>query len=389
MAIPGTTVYLTPASFCERERLLVQHAALSAYTFRFESGVCGLRLENQLGQLVLLPFQGQQIWSAEFGGRTLTMKSMFDGPRPTREYLENYGGFLLHCGATAMGVPEAGDNHPLHGELPNAPYQRAFVVVGVSDKGPYIGLGGHYQHTVAFSYNYVARPLVRLYEGSSLFDVSMTVTNLKRTDMELMYLAHINFRPVDNGRLVYSAPCTPERVRVRKSIPSHVRPGPGYVEFIEELGQHPEKHNVLTPDLVFDPELVFSIDYGADEEGWAHTLQVHPDGSADYVRHRPDQLDKGIRWICRTPDQDALGMVLPATAEPEGYSAEKAKGNLKVIPGQGSFHFDLEIGTLAPEQAQAVEAKIEEILSHEKGEAEAEASSEGPSGDVSAEDPHE
>jgi hypothetical protein len=362
MVIPGTTLYLQPEFFGEKEKLLVRHAALSAYTFRYESGVCALRLENEVGRLVTLPFQGQQIWSAEFGGRDLTMKSMFAEPRATRNYLETYGGFLLHCGATAMGVPTAEDGHPLHGELPNAPYQRAFVVVGHTDQGPYIGLGGHYQHTVAFSHNYIARPLIRLFSDSSVFSVSMTVTNLKQTPMELMYLAHANFRPVDHGRLVYSAFCTPEHVRVRKSIPSHVRPGPGYAEFIEELGSHPEKHNVLTPDLVFDPELVFTIDYLADEEGWAHSLQVHPDGSADYVRHRPAQLAKGVRWICRTRDQDALGLVLPATAEPEGYAAEKRKGNLVPVPAQGNWHFDLEMGALIADEAREVEAKIEAIL---------------------------
>jgi hypothetical protein len=362
MAIPGATVYLSPEFFTEREKILVQHATLSASTFRFDSGVCGLRLKNELGELVLLPYQGQQIWSAEFRGRTLTMKSMFTEPMPTRQYLETYGGFLIHCGATAMGVPTKEDTHPLHGELPNAPYQKAYLLFGQDDKGPYLGLGGRYQHTLAFSTNYVAQPLVKLYAGSSLVPVSLTLTNLKQTPMEWMYLTHINFRPVDNGRLVYSAPCTPEHVRVRKSIPSHVHPGPGYAEFLEELGQHPEKHNVLAPDLVFDPELVFTIDYLADQEGWAHCMQVHPDGSADYVRHRPDQLDKGVRWICRTPDQDALGMDMPATAEPEGYTAEKAKGNIRTIPAQGKAHCDMEVGVLPAEQVAEVEAKIGEIL---------------------------
>jgi hypothetical protein len=340
----------------------VEHGALSASTFQFASGVSGLRLKNELGELVLLPFQGQQIWSAQFGGRNLTMKSMFPEPRPTREYLETYGAFLLHCGASAMGVPTEQDNHPLHGELPNAPYADAHLVVGQDEEGSYIGLGGRYQHTVAFGHNYLAEPLIKLYAGSSLFSVSMTLTNLAQTDMEWMYLAHINFRPVDNGRLVYSAICTPEHVRVRTSIPSHVRPGPGYREFLEELGRHPVKHNVLAPDLVFDPELVFTIDYLSDAQGWAHSMQVHPDGNADYVRHRPDQLDKGVRWICRTPDQDALGIVLPATAEPEGYTAEKAKGNIRLLPAQEQVQLDMIIGTLSPTEAAGMEDKIAQIL---------------------------
>jgi len=357
-----TTLHILPRFFGEKERLLVEQGPLSASSFLFDSGVCGLRLKNDVGQLVLLPFQGQQIWSAAFGGRDLTMKSMFDQPRPTREYLDTYGGFLVHCGATAMGVPAQGDTHPLHGELPNAPYEKAYVVVGQDEKGAFIGLGGQYQHTVAFNHNYVARPLVKLYAGSTLIWVTLTIANLKHSDMELMYLAHVNFRPVDEGRLVYSAPCTPEHVRVRTSIPSHIRPLPGYVEFIQELGQHPEKHNLLAPDLLFDPEVVFFIDCVTDKDGWAHSMQLHPDGSADYIRHRPDQLDKGIRWISRTADQDALGLLLPATAEPEGYTAEKAKGNLKLLPAQGTFRCDLEIGTLTPEEAQRMAVKIDTIL---------------------------
>jgi hypothetical protein len=366
MATSETIIIISPQFFTEQEKTLAKHGPLSASTFCFASGVCALRLENEAGQLLTLPFQGQQIWSAEFGGRNLTMKSMFTEPRPTREYLETYGGFLLHCGVTAMGVPDKEDTHPLHGELPNAPYQKAHLIVGEDKKGSYIGLGGSYQLTVAFNHNYIAEPTVRLYAGSSLIWVTMTVTNLKQSDMELMYLAHANFRPVDNGRLVYSAPCTPHYVRVRKSIPSHIQPLPGYVEFLNELEREPQKHNLLSPDLVFDPEVVFFIDYLADSEGWAHSMQIHPDGSADYVRHRPSQLDTGVRWISRTGDQDALGLILPATAEPEGYLAEKAKGNIKVLPPKGQFHFELEMGTLTPDEAQHMEEKITQIVNEQQ-----------------------
>ena len=356
MTLPGTTIYLRPEFFTERERLLARHATLSAYAFRFKSGVCALRIENGLGSLVLLPYQGQQIWSAEFGGRDLTMRSMFPEPRATRRYAETYGGFLLHCGATSAY------RHPGMGELPNAPYQSAHLVVGVADKGPYIGLGGRYQHTVAFATNYVALPLVRLYAGRSSFDVSMTIENLKRTEMELMYLAHINFRPVDNGRLVYSAHPTPEKVRVRPPVRSRGQDRPGYQEFLAALSRRPEKHHVLAPDLIFDPEIVFHVEYEADEDGWAHSMQVHPDGSADYVRHRPGQLDASVRWICRTPDWDALGLVLPGTSAPEGYLTGKAGATFPVIPPGGHWHFDLELGVLNAAETAEAEARVEALL---------------------------
>jgi hypothetical protein len=357
-----TIIHLKPELFTERECPLVEHGLLSASVFRYDSGVCAVRVSNDLGQLVLLPFQGQQIWSAQFGGRDLTMRSMFSQPRPTQAYLETYGAFLVHCGATAMGVPTQEDSHPLHGELPNAPYDRAWLVAGEDARGPYLAMSGEYEHIVAFNHHYIARPEVRLYAGATRFPISITIHNLKRSPMELMYLAHVNFRPVDNGRLAYTAHCTPAHVRVRQSIPSHLRPPAGFAEFLSELTEHPERHNVLAPGMAFDPEVVFFIDYLADAGGWAHSMQIHPDGSADYIAHRPDQLNHGVRWISRTADQDCLGIILPATAEPEGYHAEKAKGNIQTLGAGASVRFDMEAGYLTLAETSQYEAKIALVL---------------------------
>ncbi len=360
-----TTIHLHPSMFGEKEHALIEHGALSASVFRFDSGVCGLRLHNDVGELVMLPYQGQQVWSATFGGRNLTMKSMFDQPRPTQDYLGTYGGFLIHCGFMFMGVgnPAAGDTHPLHGELPNVPYDAAHVVLGEDDRGQYIGLGGSYQHTIAFTANYLAEPLVKLYAGESRFTVTFSATNLKRTPMEYMYMAHANFRPVDDGHLIYSAPSDTDHVRVRTAIPSHVKPTPAYLAFLEDLQMNPQQHEVLKPGLAFDPEMVFYLDYMADGDGWAHTMQKRPDGTADYLAHRPTQLDHGVRWICRTADQDACGMVLPATAEPEGYAAEKAKGNVKMLDAGATFVAEMELGVLDVDEATAMAGKIGGILS--------------------------
>lgn len=357
-----TTIHLQKSFFSETEKTLVEFKGLTASMFMFESGVHALRLKNSLGEIVVLPFQGQQVWDAQFYGRTLTMQSMFDQPHPTQAYLHTYGGFVIHCGATAMGVPEAGDSHPLHGELPNAPYLNATLRVGEDEHGPYLAVSGTYRYTVAFSHNYTATPETRLYAGSSRVPLSVTIHNLKKTPMELMYLAHVNFRPVDNGRLLYSAPCDAAHVRVRSSIPSHISPPPGYREFLRELEANPAKHNLLAPGLAFDPEVVFFVDYQTDAAGWAHSMQLHPDGAADFISHRPEQLDHGVRWISRTADQDCLGIILPATAEPEGYSAEKAKGNLKLIPPGGVWRCDMAVGALSPGEASEMAARIEQIL---------------------------
>jgi hypothetical protein len=348
--------------FGQPEKELLKYGALAAFTSTYETGVSALRITNPRGEIIVLPYQGQQIWSAKFDGRELTMRSMFDQPNPTQHYLQNYGGFLLHCGFTSMGVPGPGDTHPLHGELPNALYRDVFIEAGQDEKGNYLCIGGKYKHTVAFNVNYLAEPRLTIRENSALVNAKMRFTNLKNSPMTYMYLAHVNFRPVDFSRLLYSAPCTPDYVRVRTSIPSHVHPLPGFTDFLAELQQHPKMHHLLTPELKFDPEVVFYIDYLTDPQGWAHSMQIHPDGSADYIRHRPDQLDKGVRWICRTADQDALGLVLPATAEPEGYLAEQAKGNLRTLQGGESFFFEIDMGSLNPEEAQSISRLVETIV---------------------------
>jgi hypothetical protein len=239
-----TTINLQRNYFTETEKTLAEFEGITASIFLYRSGVHGLRLKNRIGEIIILPFQGQQIWHAEFHRRPLTMKSMFSEPYPTTDYLHTYGAFLIHCGATAMGVPTAEDSHPLHGELPNASYQTAQLLIGQDEQGSYMGVTGSYQYTVAFNHNYVARPLVKLYADSSRIPISMTIKNLKQSEMELMYLAHANFRPVDNGKLVYSALCNPERVRVRSSVPAHIRPPEGYRRFLAELEAQPEKHNI-------------------------------------------------------------------------------------------------------------------------------------------------
>jgi hypothetical protein len=356
-----TILHLHAKMFTELEKPLVESGELTASTFRFPSGVCALRLKNGLGELVVLPFQGQHIWDASFHGRRLTMKSMFDQPYPTTEFLATFGGFMQHCGATAMGSPGPQDHHPLHGELPNAPYQSAHLIVGEDKQGPYLGLGGEYRHTLAFSFNYLAQPRVKLYAGSAIAHISMTITNLKKSPMPLMYLAHINFRPVDNGRLVYSAICDPQHMRVRAEIPSHVQVKPGFREFLQDLSAHPEKHLALKPGMAFDPEVVFLVDSLADAEGWAHGMHIHPDSNADVARHRPDQLGHSIRWICRTADQDALGMEA-GTAEVSGYTAEKEKGYVRDLGPGEVFHCDLQAGALTPKEAKQEEALIQKIV---------------------------
>lgn len=354
-----TRLDLSPAMFGDKERPLAAMGGFSISTFRYDSGIAALRVKNRRGEIIVLPYKGHQIWRAAFDGRDLTMKSMFEEPVVTTTYLETYGAFFIHCGLTAMGAPGPGDRHGLHGELPNAPFQKGWIVF--DEAAGTVTVAGSYEYTVAFSNHYLATSQYVMGEDSALLGVSLKVDNLKQTPMDLMYLAHANFRPADDGELIYTAPYTAAAVRVRRAIPPHITPKPGYPEFLAELARDPVIHHQLAPGLAFDPEVAFTIDMQAGPDGIAHALQKRPDGTADYIGYQPRQTPMCIRWICRTPDQDAIGMAFPSTSETEGYTAEKKKGNVVAVGGGESWRVDMRMGLLTPPETQAMVDTIRRI----------------------------
>ncbi|WP_404406118.1 DUF4432 family protein [Pelagibacterium halotolerans] len=358
-AVNTVTVHLSEALFGERERELAQYGAITASTFRYDNGIAALRIANARGEIVVLPFKGQQIWRARFDGRDLTMKSMFDTPRQTSNYLENYGAFLIHCGMSAIGAPGPRDDHPLHGEVPNMTFDTAYLRFD-TDAGT-VTIGGVVRYGKAFAIDYRLRTEVTLGADAAVMDVAVTLDNLMSAEIALMYLGHINFRPVDGAKLVYSAPYTPEAIRVREAIPSHITPKPGYPEFLAALAKEPELHHDIKPDLAFDPEVVFDVAMQTDPEGWAHALQRHPDGTADYVSHRPDQLPRAIRWICRTGDQDALGLLLPSTSGTEGRATEQAAGRYAAVPAHSTWRANYRMGLLTAIEVEAMTVRIDAI----------------------------
>lgn len=354
-------IELYQSLFTEKEKTLCQFGEFSVTAFRFDSGVHALRLKNSRGEIVLLPFQGMQVWRARFDDRELTMRSMFEQPKSTQVYLETYGAFLIHCGITGLGAPGSADTHPLHGELPNAPMDHAWLII--DNDCSRISVAAEYQHTVAFSTNYNATITTAMTAGSALLDVEVAVENLKQTSMNLMYLAHANFRPVDNGELIYSTNYSAKSVRVRQSIPAHVAPKPGYKEFLQKLAEDPTVHHVLKPGLGFDPEVVFEIDLDAGEDGFGHALQKHPEKFSDYICYEPDKAPVCMRWICRTPDQDGLGIAFPSTSGVEGYTVEKGKGRVVELAGGDTWHIAIRMGHLTETETNAVVRSIEKIQS--------------------------
>ena len=62
-------------------------------------------------------------------------------------------------------------------------------------------------------------PEARLYENASIINMNIEAENLRSKPMEYMYLCHINFRPFQGSKLVYSAKCNAENFKVIKGVP--------------------------------------------------------------------------------------------------------------------------------------------------------------------------
>ena len=319
-------VYLKREFFSDREFVLVENRNMKATAFKYSTGVEAIKVENKKGYFIILPFKGQQIWRLHFCGKDLHMKTMMEEPQQTKVYLDTYGAFLLHCGMTGMGKPAPEDTHEQHGETPSADYQMAYLECG----DDYMEVGGRYDYDKSFVRNYSFSPACRLYEDDTVLKITATLENRRLKPLEYMYLCHINFRPIDGAEII-------------------------------DCSKYQEEHLVGDGDQsIYDPEICFSIAYDADENNRAYTLQYTDEGAC-YVNHPADVLPYGVRWISRTGNEDSMGMVLPATAEPNGYLYAKEHGQIKELEGNGTLTFWMEAGYLEAERAKEIKEKIEMI----------------------------
>jgi len=355
-------IVLKKESFVQREERFVEGKGVSAGLLRYSSGICGVKLINQFGFVTVLPFNGQMIWDAEFGGRSLKMRMPFSEPREAASFLDTYGCYLMHCGALRMGCPTPEDHHAQHGELPYANYDSASLIAGEDECGEYIGVTGVFEYNRAFGDHYKASPCVKIYAESTLIDITMRVENLSDTPMELMYLCHINNDAAAGGEIEQTLPWDAQHMELRYSLPQSVQADDSFAQFLGRIQNDAYITSHIGEQDIYDPEVVFFL-HGpkTDPDGWAHFLYIHPDGSADYTSYRPAELDHCTRWIARSHGRSALGLAMPATADAEGYLAEKRKGNIKLIAPMGSFNTRFKAGYLNPQQVAQMKEKIHGI----------------------------
>ena len=353
-------VSLRRESFGEKERVAVEATGLSASLFRYDTGIEAVRLTNSRGNVVVLPYLGQMVWSANFHGVDLAMRSMFTAPRPAKSIVETYGCLAYHCGMLRVGVPGPEDNHALHGEAPCAEMDEAGIACGVDEKGAWIAVTGKREYAMGFGSHYLATPRVAIRPDETALDFVMEVENLSTADMDLMYLCHANFAFAEGARVVQPVPFTPDKVVARTAIPGHIPETPQYRARINEFAAHPERMSTLGEPSLYDPEQVFyvkGLKRGVD--GLVHFMLLRREGDAFTVAYDPESMPHLIRWILVNADQGVAGFALPATCEPEGYTAEKRKGNVRTLAGKAKARFATRLGYVDKAHAAAAARNIE------------------------------
>ena len=345
-------IVLKKNMFTDARFTLVEAGELKAEIFRYSTGVEAVRVSNRRGGFTVLPFMGQMIWRCDFDGRELTMKSIWDEPAVCKDtFEESYGCFLMHCGLTAMGNPTPADTHPGHGELPVAPYDEAWIEAGADENGEYLAVSGVYRHRRCFSLNYAFSPRALLRPGAGKIEVSAEMKNNRDLPLEYYYLCHINHLPVNGSKIV-------ESPLAKKPIINHEVPEWYYKpwadatnKFLAALDKDYKVQSVIgAKGESYKPEIVNCYFHKPDKNGWAFVREVYPKKlgkvTGVFVNYRPGELPYATRWLCRTPQDDALGMCLPATAEHKGRLFCQSQHQQKYLAPGKSFTIHVETGVL-------------------------------------------
>ena len=332
------TLPLYKNQFKQQKTLLLQSKDFEVTSFKYNSGVEAIEIKNSKGHLVVLPFMGQMVWDANFLDTDLGMKNMFFEPKPARSIVETYGCFAFHAGMIRMGCPTPQDDHLLHGEMPCAIMDSAWLEVE-ADK---IRIKSRYEYLMGFGDHYLATPSVTLEKDSSLFDIGMQVQNLASVDMPLQYMCHINAAYYENAVMTQNLP--DEAFSLRESIPAHVKPTEQWLAYSKKLkGAAP--FSVLNNPAMYDHEIVYCLD---DIAHFTETAKFSMDigGKALVTEFSTQEFNSATRWILYNGDQQVAAYALPATCRPEGFLAAKEKGTLVYLKPQETRSFSVRTGII-------------------------------------------
>ncbi|XXQ69294.1 aldose 1-epimerase family protein [Neisseriaceae bacterium B1] len=331
---------LPEALFTSETRVIAESKEFKITAFAYPQNIASLKIENSRGFVEILPYMGQIIWDAQFDGQSLRMDNLFSRPQRGKEIIDTYGCFSFHSGLLTGGCPAPADTHPLHGEFPCAPMDKAWLEIDENS----VRIVSEYEYVRSFGNHYLATPSVTLLSGSPRFDINMRVKNLSAYQtMPLLYMCHMNYAYVEQGIMHQSLP--ESAFQLRRTVPAHVKPTPQWQAFNEDILAGKVDANVLNQPDCYDPEIVYFADnlaqYGENLEFELH----NPANKTTFsTRFSTSEFPHATRWILNNPDQKVAAFVLPATARPEGYLAAEQTGTLQWLQPNEEKSFTVNTG---------------------------------------------
>lgn len=359
-------ITLSSAAFGEKEREVARFGGLRASAFRYDSGVEAPRLSRARGHAIVLPYLGQMVWSTEFDGVGLAMKSLFAEPRPVNSIVETYGCLAYHSGILRNGAPGPEDDHALHGEAPCAPMRASGIACGHDAQGRWIGVTGRREYAFGFGAHYLATPRVVLREGAAAIEIEMNVENLSGAPMDVMYMCHVNFAFPRNARIVQAAPFTPWHVIARTAIPppSSRR---ARITARSRARSRPTRRgwpcSTSRGDMI--PSRCFCVKGARTEaRGRARYLLRREQGDAFEIAWDAEAMPHTIRWILVNSDIEVAAFAMPGACEPEGYASEQRKGHVRALAGGARLSLATRVGYLDAAGAEQAAREIEGEMAH-------------------------
>ncbi|MBS5865645.1 MAG: hypothetical protein KIC37_04745 [Coriobacteriaceae bacterium] len=362
-----TKVNINPKMFGDLPFEVLRDGELSVSAIRFKSGVDGLKISNSRSSMVVLPYMGMQIWQLCFDGEDVSQKSMFEEPLATTKFGDNYGGFLYHCGLNNINGPEAGEaDYPMHDVLPFAVFDDVYIGIGTDEAGKYLSVGGSYVFRNSQELHWAYNPELKLYESSTMVEMSARIENRRRSPLEYLWLCHMNWLGCDGSRFVYSCPTDSEHIQVSAPDEGDGSPRAQKIfEYGKKLVADPTLADVLdSENQVFDPEMCINYKYEADSNGWAHALMERPDGDGFYVSWDMTYAPYALRWFCRTGDEDGVGIALPSTGTNRSSAYQRSHGHFNTLESGKSDLICWRFGKVEGTELQKVEEKIAKILNN-------------------------
>lgn len=340
---------LYPFYFTQTERILFESSNFKISCFSYPSGVAALKVSNLRGYLIVLPYMGQMIWQMVIDGINIGMHSPIIEPKPANNIARTYGCYAFHSGLLSNGCPSSADHHPLHGEMPCAPMTNA--IIHIDNEGKELKILSEYHYQEGFGNYYRATPSITMKAESGLVDIEMMVHNCGGKPMDLMYMCHINTAFFKDAKILQPAAYSKETTVVRTALPSHVHPTSTWQDFLGALQAEPSKLSVLKEPELYNPEFVFYVKkLLADNDGMIHLLLKKPEGDGCYCAYHKDDFNHLVRWILCDEDMQVAAFALPSSCEPEGYLAEKNKGNVRVLAANETTKFKVRSGYLSAKE---------------------------------------